>query len=96
MLIRWREQAEADLGEIFDYLLDRNPRAALRVRLAIREHAALLAEHPGVGRPGRVTGTRELVIARTPYIVAYTVDALASTVVILRVLHGARRWPDPL
>ena len=96
MLIRWREQAEADLDEIFDYLIDRNPHAALRVRLAIREHTTLLAEHPGMGRPGRVTSTRELVIARTPYVVAYTVDARADTVIILRVLHGARQWPDEL
>lgn len=96
MLIRWREQAERDLDQIIDYLLDRNPRAALSVRRAIQEHLALLAMHPGMGRPGRVPGTRELVIARSPHIVAYTVDTFADTVIILRVLHGARRWPDEL
>lgn len=45
---------------------------------------------------GRVEGTRELVITHTPYIVAYTIDPHSNTVVVLRVLHGARRWPDVL
>jgi toxin ParE1/3/4 len=44
------------------------------------------------GRPGRIDGTRELVIPRTPYVAAYLVDA--DTVRILRVLHGAQMWPD--
>jgi len=41
-----------------------------------------------------VVNTRELVIARTPYVVAYTVDPQIDTVIILRVLHGARQWPE--
>src|SRR5437867_13060647 len=73
MLIRWREQAESDLIEIFDYLLERNPSAARRIRNAILGQIALLASQPGLGRAGRVTGTRELVIAHTPYVVGYTV-----------------------
>lgn len=94
MQILWLDRAEADLNELFDYLLERNPRAARRVYDAIREHVRRLADHPGIGRPGRVAGTRELVIPRTPYIVAYTVDRDVDTVVVLRVLHGARRWPE--
>jgi toxin ParE1/3/4 len=47
-----------------------------------------------MGRQGRCAGTRELVIARTPYIVAYRIERLA--VVVLRVLHGAQRWPTAL
>jgi plasmid stabilization system protein ParE len=47
-----------------------------------------------MGRSGRVAGTRELVIAGTPYLVAYRVEAKA--VVILAVIHGAQRWPDEL
>jgi toxin ParE1/3/4 len=94
MRIRWLDRAESDLAELFDYLLERNPRAARRVYDAIRDQVSKLAEHPGIGRPGRVAGTRELVISGTPYIVAYTVDRRAGIVVVLRVLHGARRWPD--
>jgi toxin ParE1/3/4 len=50
-----------------------------------------LANFPEMGRPGRVHGTRELVIQSTPYIVAYRLKG--STVEILALLHGARRWP---
>jgi toxin ParE1/3/4 len=49
-----------------------------------------LAPHPNLGRLGRVLGTRELVVARTPYIVAYRIEEAA--VVVLRVLHGAQQW----
>lgn len=91
MQVRWLDRAEADLAELFDYLLERNPRAVRRVHDAIREQVGRLGEHPGIGRAGRVAGTRELVISRTPYVVAYTVDRQVDTVVVLRVLHGARR-----
>ena len=96
MLIRWNEEAEADLDAIMDYLLERNPAAARRVQQSIRERTARLGDYPGLGRPGRTVGTRELVIARTPYVVPYLVDQDADLVIILRVLHGARRWPDDL
>jgi toxin ParE1/3/4 len=96
MQILWLERATADLTELFDYLIERDPRAALRIYEAIRSQVAELATHPGLGRPGRVSGTRELVVARTPYIVAYTFDRALDAVVVLRVLHGARRWPREL
>jgi len=51
-----------------------------------------LADQPGIGRPGRVPDTREWVMPHTPYIIAYRVED--ETVVILRVLHGARKWPE--
>jgi addiction module RelE/StbE family toxin len=47
-----------------------------------------------MGRSGRIEGTRELVISRTPYIAAYRI--LGSTVQILRVLHGAQLWPEEM
>ncbi|MBM2812221.1 MAG: hypothetical protein HW416_2980 [Chloroflexi bacterium] len=94
MRVVWPDQAEADLDALSDYLLDRDAGAALRVYTAIRDRVALLAEYPALGRPGRVDGTRELVVAQTPYIVPYSVDRRTESVIILRVLHGARRWPD--
>ena len=96
MRILWLDRAEADLDELFDYILDRDPRAARRVYDAIRGRVELLSDQPAMGRPGRVAGTRELVITGRPYIVAYTVDNQIDAVVILRVLHGTRRWPDTL
>ena len=96
MKIIWRNQAEVDLNGIFDYLIEHDPAAALRMYETIRQRVELLADYPGLGRAGRVTDTRELVIARTPYIVAYTVDPGIDAVIVLRVLHGAQLWPEDL
>ena len=61
MEIRWQRTALADLEAIQDYLLERNPPAALRLVAELREAATRLVEHPNRSRPGRVPGTRELV-----------------------------------
>jgi toxin ParE1/3/4 len=47
---------------------------------------------PNIGRPGRVPGTRELVVSGTPFVTVYRVES--NVLWVLRVLHGARRWPD--
>ena len=60
----------------------------------IEEQIFLLTSYPKTGRPGRVKGTRELIIVRTPYIAAYRIKG--KTVQILRVLHGAQQWPTRL
>jgi len=51
----------------------------------------LLTSHVAMGRPGRVVGTRELVIGQLPYIIPYRVRE--SEIEVLRVLHTSRRWP---
>jgi plasmid stabilization system protein ParE len=71
-----------------------DPAAADRFVTRIVEAIETLCDHPHLGRPGRVAGTRELVIADTPYIVPYRV--VDDGVEILAVIHGARRWPDRL
>ena len=96
MKVQWLGRAEADLREILTYLVARDPRAAVRAYQVIHDRVGLLADYPALGRPGRVADTRELVIPRTPYLVAYAVDRGIDSVVILRVLHGARLWPDLL
>lgn len=84
--------AQADHGAIFDYIETDSPQASITVDDRIRLQVESLAQFPERGRPGRVEGTRELVILRTPYIAAYRVQGRA--VRILRILHGARRWPE--
>lgn len=91
--IEWRSQAQDDLGEIFRYVLEVQPAAAWRLRDAIMRQVEFLAAHPALGRPGRVPGTRELVVPSTPYIVAYTFDLRRDVVQVLAVIHGARLWP---
>jgi toxin ParE1/3/4 len=71
------------------------PAAAQRVALHIvRNIETLLPNNPEMGRPGRVPGTRELVIPNTPFIVPYRL--VGKTVQILRIFHGNRRWPETL
>lgn len=91
MRLVWTRRARADLEEIFDYILQDNPIVAGGVLDRIEEAALSLVEHPGMGRPGRVAGTRELVIAGLPWILPYT--AHPDSITILRVLHAARQWP---
>jgi toxin ParE1/3/4 len=57
----------------------------------IDQTETLLTRHAALGRPGRVMGTRELVIGNLPYIIPYRVRD--GEIEILRVLHTARRWP---
>jgi len=91
MIIVWQRQAERDLQRIVDFILDHDPVAAHHVCDRIERRVSQLRDHPHMGRPGRVTGTRELIIAGTPYIVAYRVAE--ARIDILAVLHTARRWP---
>lgn len=95
MRLRWTRLAERDLDQIADYIGQDNPAAAARVVLELIEQAeTLLPAHPAIGRPGRVLGTRELVVGNLPYIVAYRVRG--RDVEIIRVLHTARAWPSDL
>jgi len=90
--IEWTTLAEADLRHIYAYISSDNPRAAVAVVAAIRiAIRGQLAASPFSGRVGRVADTRELVIPRLPYIVAYRVTD--RSLQMLRVLHGAQRWP---
>jgi plasmid stabilization system protein ParE len=82
------------LAELITYIAADSPDAAYRVHDEVRRQTGMLASHPDIGRLGRVGGTRELAIDGTPYIAAYRVARNAIT--ILRLLHGARRWPAAL
>lgn len=93
MTIIWSAEAIADLISLRAYIAEHNPDAARRTAQRIIELIEdVLVHNPHIGRPGRVSGTREFVITKTPCIVPYRVrtDALE----ILRVYHGARRRPD--
>ena len=78
-VLEWREAARAD-----------NPDAAQRLKDDIEAKAAKLPERPKLYRPGRVAGTREMVV-RANYVVVYMEDTRAVS--ILRVLHAAQQWP---
>ena len=90
--IRWLKRALANRDTEAAFVALDNPAAAARVVEAIATTVELLAQHPALGRPGRVEGTRELVVANTPCLVPYRVRN--NVVEILRVFHGARKWPQ--
>jgi addiction module RelE/StbE family toxin len=92
--LAWTGLALADREAIFDHIEADNPRAAIATDLEIGTQIASLRDFPYAGRSGRVMDTRELVINRTAYIAAYRV--VDETVLVLRILHGARQWPDDM
>jgi len=92
MKIRWLDIAVDDLEDIADYIAQDNPAAAKRMVARLWDAVKNLAEHPEAGRPGRVYGTRELIVSMTPFIVPYRI--VESEIQVLRVLHGARQWPE--
>jgi toxin ParE1/3/4 len=93
MTIVWSPQAIADLSALRAYIAQDNKAAAQRTALhIIRNVEHLLSDNPSMGRPGRVVGTRELVVPGTPYVVPYRIRD--ERIQVLRVYHGARRWPE--
>ena len=91
MRVRWLRAALAELDAEAEYIARDNPRAAAKIVDSIATSVDRLSRHPAMGRPGRVTGTRELVVPSTPYVIPYRVRG--EFVEILRVFHAARKWP---
>lgn len=94
--VLWSRDALDDLKHAIQYIADRNVAAARRISAAISAAGNDLAV-VATGRPGRVSGTYEKVVRRTPYILAYEIGPLPDgqeAVFILRVIHGARNWSE--
>lgn len=94
MRIVWTRLAVDDREQIFDFIGANNVEAALTIDERILEAIENLARFPQMGRSGRVSETRELVISNTPYIAAYQIGE--ASVLILRILHGAQLWPTDI
>jgi addiction module RelE/StbE family toxin len=92
--VRWTERAARRLDQIGAFIEKDNPTAAARVVARIVSAVDNLAEHPAMGRVGRVKGTRELILADIPYIVPYRI--VGDEIEILTVMHAAQRWPRQL
>ena len=94
MRVRLSPRARRDLQELVRQIARDNPRNARLVRDRINAAVQQLRLHPESGRPGRVDGTRELVIPHTTHIAAYRV--INHTLEIIAFIHEARQWPDDL
>ena len=89
--IVWSPQAREDLLSLISYVAADNPRAATELRNRMLSKIELLAKTPHTGRPGRVPGTKELVVDKTPYLIPYR--CANERLEILRVYHSSRKWP---
>ena len=91
MRMFWSRRAIANLTALRDYIAEDSPTSAAAVARRILEAADLLSTQPHLGRPGRIAGTRELVVPETPYIIPYRIrnDRLD----LIAVFHGRRNWP---
>jgi toxin ParE1/3/4 len=86
--IRWTTEASDQLEAAVKYIQQNNPAAARKVARAVIDRIEQLAVFPGLGRPGEVKGTRELV--SPPYVVVYRFTE--EIVEILHIWHGAQDW----
>ena len=92
-MIEWTEQAIRHLDQAHDLItLSNSKGVAARVTMHIATSVQQLATFPMSGRPGRVLGTRELVISNSPFVVAYSIEK--ERIAILALYHGAQQWPE--
>ncbi len=89
--LEWTPRARRARTDAIDYIAQDNPTAALGQLDEIERQTDMLIEHPEIGRAGRVKGTRELVVGRTPFIVVYRIKG--EVIQVLHLLHGAQQWP---
>ncbi len=86
----WKPAAIADRKRITAHIAKDNLTAAIEMGDMLIDKAALLDQHPMIGRVGRIKGTRELV-AHPNYILIYRVAGEVAEV--LRVKHAAQQYP---
>ena len=94
MRIVWSRRAIRHLTHLRDSIARDSEQNAALIARRILEAIDLLHSHPEMGRPGRLTGTRELVVPGTPYIVPYRVRA--NGLDLIAILHGRQKWPAEL
>lgn len=96
MLIDWAESADCDLSDILAYFisLDDEPTGKDIVSRLIKA-AGRLSRFPLSGKPGRIRGTREIIIPTLPYALIYHIRS-PELVEVVRVLHTSRLWPESL
>ncbi|QFY91070.1 type II toxin-antitoxin system RelE/ParE family toxin [Magnetovirga frankeli] len=94
MQVKWLRTALLNLEHEAEYIRQDNPAAARLIVQRVRSAVSKLQENPAMGRPGRITGTRELVVPDTRYIIPYRVRHEYNRIEILRVFHCSRKPPE--
>ena len=94
MKIVWSRRAIRHLTALREYIAEDSPQNAAEVAGRIVETVELLVTQPQIGRPGRIAGTRELIVPDTPYLLPYRIRS--QRLEIIAVLHGRQKWPRKL
>lgn len=94
MRARWTRRALRQFNHAQDYIAQDSPAAARTIAGHVFDAVDLLLSQSGIGRTGRIEGTREWPVTHTPYLLAYRAEA--DTIQILAVIHSKQRWPDTL
>lgn len=94
MTVVWSPRAIVHLRALRAYIERENPQAAGRIADLLLAAVEYLAELPGIGRPGRMAGTREFAVPHTPYVIPYRVRD--GRLEIIAVFHGRQKWPESL
>ena len=94
MIIVWSPRAIEHLTHLRSYIARDNPKAARRIADALLDAVERLADLPNLGRPGRVAGTRELVVPGTRYVIPYR--QRGDRLEVIAVFHGRQKWPKRL
>lgn len=90
MMLQWNPDAIADRIAIMDYIAQDNQAAAIELDELIESRAEGLLDNPKLYKPGRVKGTREMVVTAN-YVAVYR--TAGQIIEILRVLHTSQQWP---
>ena len=88
----WSRRAVRHLIHLREYIAKGSDQNATLIANRILRAVELLESHPEMGRPGRIVGTRELVVTDTPYIIPYRVRR--GRVELIAVIHGRQKWPQ--
>jgi len=89
--VRWTRRAHQQLEETLTFIADENPIAAEQMAQRIYAAERLLSDNPKIGRPGRISGTREWAVRGAPYLMGYTSNG--DELIILALLHSKQQWP---
>jgi addiction module RelE/StbE family toxin len=94
MKVVWSRRAVRHLVQLREFVENDSEQNAALVASRILKAVDLLESHPEIGRPGRIVGTRELVVPDTPYIIPYRVRR--ERLELIAVFHGRQKWPAKL
>lgn len=94
MTVVWSPRAVAHLAHLRASIARDNPKAAGRVADDLLTAVERLGEFPNLGRPGRVTGTRELIVPGTPYVIPYRLRG--DRLEVIAIFHVRQKWPNRL